>query len=63
MTALEDALPLTMFFLNGARMPSMAEELATDLSTPRWRKAGSRRWGLAEARVEDMCTLYRGKNL
>jgi len=56
-------VPLAVSFLNGARMLSMAEELATDLSTLRWRRTGSRRWGLAEASVEDMCTLYRGKNL
>lgn len=31
------------FFLKGAQMPSIAEEVATDLRTLRWRWAGSRR--------------------
>ncbi len=58
---METVLRLSAVFLNGARMPSMAEEVATDLSTLRRRCAGSRRWGLAEAREEDMSGLYRGK--
>ena len=31
------------FFLKGARMPSIAEEVATDSSTLRFRRAGSLR--------------------
>jgi hypothetical protein len=41
----------------------MAEDVATDLSTLRRRRSGSRKWGLAVARVEDMDKLYRGKRL
>jgi hypothetical protein len=33
------------------------------LSTLRWRRTGSRRWGLAEASVEDISKLYRGNSL
>jgi hypothetical protein len=32
-----------VFCLKGARMPSIAEELDTDVRTVRWRTAGSRR--------------------
>ena len=38
----------------GARIPSIAEELATDLSTVRSRMAGSRRYGLAMVSFELM---------
>lgn len=36
-------LPEAPAVLNGARMPSMADEVATDRSTPRARVAGSRK--------------------
>ena len=38
----------------GARMPSIAEDVATDLSTVRARIAGSRRYGLATVSFELM---------
>jgi hypothetical protein len=44
------ALPLE---LNGARMPSIAEELATDLRMARSRATGSRRWGLVVVKAAD----------
>jgi hypothetical protein len=38
--------------LNGAWIPSMAEELATEVSTMRRRMTGSRRYGLAAESLE-----------
>lgn len=43
--------------LNGARMPSMAEELATDWKTDHFRTAGSRRYGLVVESSEPMGEL------
>ena len=49
--------PETLAVLNGAWMPSMADELATELTTPRSRVARSRRYGLVwESLVEVMET-------
>ncbi len=46
------------FFLNGARMPSIAEEVATDNSTLRCRWVGSRRYGLESDSLVLMNKLY-----
>jgi hypothetical protein len=43
--------------LNGARMPSMAEEVATDLTTVRSRIAGFRRYRLATGSFAPMKAL------
>lgn len=40
--------------LNGARIPSMADEVETDVSTIRSRIFGSRKYGLAEVSFESM---------
>lgn len=40
--------------LKGARIPSMADEVETDVSTIRSRILGSRRYGLAEVSFESM---------
>lgn len=48
-------LPETLLILNGAWMPSIADELATELNTSRSRAAGSRRyWLVWESLVELM---------
>ena len=39
----EEADAVRVTVLNGARIPSMAEEVATERSTLRWRCMGSRR--------------------
>ena len=44
--------------LNGAWIPSMAEELATEANTLRWRATGSRRYGLA---VESLALMLEDK--
>lgn len=44
--------------MNGARTPSMADEVATERSTLRWRCNGSRRWGLVLESLELMAQLY-----
>ena len=46
--------------LNGARMPSIAEDVATDVSTVRLRTAGSRRYRLVEESFELMAELWHG---
>ena len=61
MTVVDAVLRFSVAFLNGARIPSMAEDVATDLSTLFRRKTGPRKYGLAEARDADMTQLYRGK--
>jgi len=43
--------------LNGAWIPSMAEEVDTEVSTLRWRTTGSRRYGLAAESLELMVQL------
>lgn len=43
--------------LNGARMPSMAEEVATDFVTVRSRMAGSRRYRFADESFAPMRTF------
>ena len=51
----ETHLPVTVALLNGAWMPSMADELATEVNTSRSRAARSRRYGLVwESLVEFM---------
>lgn len=45
---------LAIFTLNGARIPSIAEELATDLRTMRSRVAESRRYRLVVASFAPM---------
>lgn len=55
-----DRSSLCAMCLKGARMPSMAEELATDLSTVRLRTAGSRRNRLAVDSLELMGKVYQG---
>lgn len=45
--------------LNGARMPSMAEELATERRTARSRCTGSRRWGLVVESFSPMPKSYQ----
>ena len=53
----ETNFPERLAALNGAWMPSMADELATELNTPRSRVARSRRYGLVwESLVEVMET-------
>ena len=54
-------MPLRASRLNGARMPSMAEDVATDRSTVRLRTAGSRRYRLVEESFELMAELWHGK--
>lgn len=54
--------PLRASRLNGARMPSMAEEVATFLSTVRSRTAGSRRYRLAEESLELTTALYQPRS-
>ncbi len=55
-----DARPadLLVAALNGARMPSMAEEVATERNTLRWRTAGSRMKALALESFELMSLFY-----
>lgn len=45
--------------LNGARIPSMADDVATDLNTLRLRAAELRRYGLLVERVELMAAVYQ----
>lgn len=57
LTPTETNWPETLAVLNGAWMPSIADELATELNTPRSRVARSRRYGLVwESLVELMKT-------
>lgn len=58
---LRENAPLRASRLNGARMPSMAEDVATDLSTVRLRTAGSRRYRLVEDSFELMAKLYQAR--
>ena len=51
--------PLRASRLNGARMPSMADEVATFRTTVRSRTAGSRRYRLVEESFELMPALYQ----
>ena len=52
--------PLRASRLNGARIPSMAEDVATDLETVRLRTAGSRRYRLVEESFELMSKIVSG---
>ena len=54
-------MPLRASRLNGARMPSIAEDVATDLSTVRSRTAGSRKYRLVEESFELMVELYQAR--
>ena len=47
--------------LNGARMPSIADELETDVNTVRLRTTGSRKYGLTAESLELMRTFYQSK--
>ncbi len=47
--------------LNGARMPSMAEEVATDFVTVRSRVAGSRRYRFADESFALMGTFWQAR--
>lgn len=58
---MREIAPLRASRLNGARMPSMAEDVATFLSTLRSRSAGSRRYRLAEESLELMAELYQAR--
>lgn len=42
----------------GARIPSMADELATERNTPRARWSGSRRYGLVLESLSPMSQFY-----
>ena len=46
-------------FLNGAWMPSIAEELATDWNMARLRTAGSRKYGLVSESLRLMDEWYQ----
>ena len=50
----EPAIERVAIFLNGAWMPSMADELETDLNTLRSRATGSRRYGLVEESLAEL---------
>lgn len=56
LTALPD-FGATAACLNGAWIPSMAEELDTEVSTMRRRTIGSRRYGLAAESLELMAEV------
>lgn len=59
MTRLLGARRLTLkACLKGARMPSMADDVETDVTTVRSRIFGSRRYGLAEVSFEPMDEVY-----
>ena len=59
---MREKTPLRASRLNGARMPSMAEEVATLRTTARSRNAGSRRYRLVEESFELMIGLYQPGN-
>ena len=50
----EPAIERVAIFLNGAWIPSMADELETDLNTLRSRATGSRRYGLVEESLAEL---------
>lgn len=54
--------PLRASRLNGARMPSMADEVATFRTTLRSRAAGSRRYRLVDESFELMAAFYQVEN-
>ena len=56
---LREKTPLRASRLNGARMPSMADEVATLRTTARSRTAGSRKYRLVEESFELMFALYQ----
>ncbi len=58
MTADAVGVALDVARLNGARMPSMADDVATERSTLRWRCSGSRRCGLVLESLELMMQFY-----
>lgn len=51
--------PFVIIDANGARIPSIAEDVATEVRTERWRTAPSRRYGFAAESLLLMDLVYQ----